>query len=268
MSNIKIYVMTHIEYDVKKDEIYTPLFVGAEGKKETFGYLRDDIDDNISSKNSLYSEITGLYWIWKNSSADIIGLNHYKRYFTKGFLGTGDYINRDDILTDLEKHDIILNKRKQGITNYELFQLFVSEENIKKSCELMKKVYPEYYEDYIKVLKLRYLYPYNNFIAKKELIDNYCKWLFNFLEILEQELDLTPRILGYFAELMLSLYVIHNNLSIKLYDMEFRNLNVGFYMDGENPLFTIKKRKNISCSFICNMLSKSHFLSYLMMKSL
>jgi hypothetical protein len=41
--------------------------------EETFGYLRDDVGDNISSKNDTYSEITGLYWIWKNSTAEILG---------------------------------------------------------------------------------------------------------------------------------------------------------------------------------------------------
>lgn len=65
MVDVKIYVMTHKKYNLLDNDLYTPLFVGAEGKEETFGYLRDDVGDNISSKNSNYSEITGLYWIWK-----------------------------------------------------------------------------------------------------------------------------------------------------------------------------------------------------------
>ena len=78
MVDVKIYVMTHKKYNLLDNDLYTPLFVGAEGKEETFGYLRDDVGDNISSKNDAYSENKGLYWIWKNSTAEIIGLNHYK----------------------------------------------------------------------------------------------------------------------------------------------------------------------------------------------
>ena len=258
--------MTHKQYNVKSDGIYTPLFVGAANKEETYGYLRDDVGDNISSKNYLYSEITGLYWIWKHSSADIIGLNHYKRYFTKGIIGTGYYIDEKDILEDLKTYDIILHKRKQGPKNYNLFQRFISKENIEKSCEVIKRTYPDYYDEYVSILNKRHLYPYNTFIAKKEFVNEYCKWLFDLLDILEPELELTPRIMGYFAELYLHLYVIHNKLSIKSYCMEFRNLDFGFYMDIENPLFNAKKRKKISASCICNIFSKSYVLSYILMK--
>ncbi len=60
MVDVKIYLMTHKEYNLLDNGLYTPLFLGAEGKEETFDYLRDDVGDNISSKNSIYSEITGL----------------------------------------------------------------------------------------------------------------------------------------------------------------------------------------------------------------
>ena len=48
-----------------------------------------------------------------------MGLNHYKRYFKKGFFGSGDYLDKETIINDLQDHDIILNKRKQGITNWD-----------------------------------------------------------------------------------------------------------------------------------------------------
>ena len=114
--------------------------------EETFGYLRDDVGDNISSKNDAYSENKGLYWIWKNSTAEIVGLNHYKRYFKKGFLWSGDYLDKETIIKDLQNYDIILNKRKQAIKKWDLFQNFLSKQDLIISCEVIKEKFPEYYE--------------------------------------------------------------------------------------------------------------------------
>lgn len=65
--NLKIYVITHKNYPIIKDDIHVPLLVGAESKDEDYGFLCDNTGDNISYKNNQYSELTGLYWMWKNS---------------------------------------------------------------------------------------------------------------------------------------------------------------------------------------------------------
>ena len=86
---IQVYVVSHSEEDIRDidaNDVYVPLFVGRDGK-DNFGFVSDDTGDNISSKNSSYCELTGLYWMWKNSTADIIGLVHYRRYFAKWRLG-------------------------------------------------------------------------------------------------------------------------------------------------------------------------------------
>ena len=42
--------------------------------------LHDDEGENISEKGKAYSELTAIYWAWKNCDADYIGFNHYRRY--------------------------------------------------------------------------------------------------------------------------------------------------------------------------------------------
>ena len=109
-SNIQVYVVSHSVDDIKDidaNDIYTPLFVGRDGK-DNFGFLSDDTGDNISNKNSSYCELTGLYWMWKNSPADIIGLVHYRRYFAKWRLGKR--LERDDLEKIFRDYDIILPK--------------------------------------------------------------------------------------------------------------------------------------------------------------
>ena len=83
----KIFVMTHKKIEELSDrtilpEIYIPMQVGRAGK-EDLGYLGDDSGDNISDKNSSYCELTGMYWLWKNMDCDIIGICHYRRFFTR-----------------------------------------------------------------------------------------------------------------------------------------------------------------------------------------
>ena len=70
------------------DDMYIPLHVGAEGKKDKqgnpldLGYQKDNTGENISELNASYCELTGLYWAWKNLDADFIGLSHYRRHFS------------------------------------------------------------------------------------------------------------------------------------------------------------------------------------------
>lgn len=64
--DIQIYVISHLLEDIEKtrnDSIYTPLFVGRNGK-ENFGYCSDDNGDNISNKNPYFCELTGLYCVY------------------------------------------------------------------------------------------------------------------------------------------------------------------------------------------------------------
>ena len=60
--NVKILIATHKPYWMPKDEVYLPLHVGAEGKKDEngepldLGYIRDNTGDNISEKNKNFCE--------------------------------------------------------------------------------------------------------------------------------------------------------------------------------------------------------------------
>lgn len=60
--------------------MYVPLQVGT-AINSLLGYLRDDTGDNISALNGYYSELTGLYWIWKNvHNINYVGTCHYRRF--------------------------------------------------------------------------------------------------------------------------------------------------------------------------------------------
>jgi len=41
----------------------------------------DDTGDNISHLNKWVGDLTGLYWVWKNTSDEFVGTNQYRRYY-------------------------------------------------------------------------------------------------------------------------------------------------------------------------------------------
>ena len=84
-----IYVITHKQFKYA-DELssgYTPMMVGANFNPNPQNYLTDNTGENISDKNKEYCELTGLYWIWKNSRSKNVGLAHYRRFFYNKIIG-------------------------------------------------------------------------------------------------------------------------------------------------------------------------------------
>ena len=112
--NVKIIIATHKEYDMPSDNMYIPVQVGAEGKKD-IGYQRDNTGYNISYKNAMYCELTGLYWAWRNLDADYIGLVHYRRHFkgkNKSHNVMDNVISYKEVSELLDKSDIIVTKKR------------------------------------------------------------------------------------------------------------------------------------------------------------
>lgn len=79
---IKIIVCYHKSGNYISNDIYLPIHVGKSLSKYDLPIKGDNTGDNISCLNSLYCELTGLYWAWKNVDADYVGLCHYRRFFT------------------------------------------------------------------------------------------------------------------------------------------------------------------------------------------
>ena len=96
--------------------MYQPLHVGRAVSGD-LGYPGDDTGENISALNCYYSELTGLYWIWKNChDVDYVGTCHYRRYLIN---------EREQILTApeyerlLSEYDLITTKRVALNNSYE-----------------------------------------------------------------------------------------------------------------------------------------------------
>ena len=82
MKDIKVIVATHKKYNMPKDNMYLPVYVGSAMDEGKLDYQHDNVGENISCKNKYFCELTGLYWAWKNVDAEYIGLAHYRRHFS------------------------------------------------------------------------------------------------------------------------------------------------------------------------------------------
>ncbi|MBQ9071942.1 MAG: DUF4422 domain-containing protein [Bacilli bacterium] len=228
MKDIKVIIAIHKKFKIAQDKMYLPIQVGSEGKRD-LGFQKDNEGDNISSKNPYYSELTGLYYAWKNVKADYIGLVHYRRYFTKK-INTIKISNRlDKVLTLkeadalLDKTDVILpKKRRYYIENlYSHYKHTMYVEPLDETRKIIQEKTPEYLKEFDKIKKRTSAHMFNMFIMKKEILNEYCEWLFPILEELEKRIppknynSFHARYIGRIAELLFDVWINKNKISYK-----------------------------------------------------
>ena len=225
---MKIYVAMHKKIDLGfKSDLYEPLLVGSYNKKDK-DILRDDKGENISSKNENYCELTGVYWIWKNSKEDIVGLCHYRRFLSKRFFSSKSkyYLTEEEINELFNKeYNMILPKKHlylKSIQNSLNIAPNVADMEVVKDS--IKKLYPEYMEAYDKYMNGNSSYLCNVMITKKEIFDEYSEWLFKILYDVEENMDketyihdsYRKRMFGFLSERLLNIWLYHNQESLKI----------------------------------------------------
>ena len=220
--DIKIIVATHKSYWMPSDPMYLPLQVGACGSTKDLGLQKDDTGVNISSKNSNYCELTGLYWAWKNIKADYIGLAHYRRHFSYrgAHGGKKDRILDTDKARELvQKADIILPTPRNYVieTNYSQYAHAHHAIDLDMTREIIGEKYPEYINAYDISMKSTRGHKFNMFIMRYDRFCEYCSWLFDILFELEKHLDISSystndaRVFGFVSEWLLDIWIMTNH---------------------------------------------------------
>jgi hypothetical protein len=216
MDKIKILVACHKPGAVYSDDVYTPIHVGRAVSpfKDVMGnMIGDDTGDNLSEKNPMYCELTAQYWAWRNlKNVEYVGFCHYRRFFD---------IQTKDILDTLRGNDAIVLKFVYNHPIWQEIVHFVSVEDLTILLMVLKNKYPEYEQTVIDYLYGNILYPKNMFICNKLLFDEYASWLFDVLSECEKNIKPSPytrgkRTLAYLGEYLLSIYLMHNNLRLKV----------------------------------------------------
>ena len=251
---VKIIVAAHKSFRMPQDEMYLPLHVGAEGKKNKngepvdLGYTKDNTGDNISLKNPGFCELTGLYWAWKNLQADYIGLAHYRRHFSvrktrDPFDGVLKYSDIEPILGKVRV--IVPNKRRyyiESLYGHYKHTHYISQ--LDETRAIIAEKYPEYIPSYKRVVRRTYGYMFNMMIMDRELLDDYCTWLFDILFELEKRVNegklelpelssFQARFYGRVSEIIFNVWLDYAIRTGKIRKDEIREIRCQF-MEKEN----------------------------------
>ena len=216
--SVTIFTMTHKKFEEPSDPIYMPLQVGR-ACSEYLGYPGDNTGDNISEKNCYYGELTGVYWVWKNvKTSDYVGICHYRRYFCTE---EGRIFSEKDYLSILNDYDIIISKKLK--LNFSYFDGYDGDYNIFDlitTGEVIRQKYPEYYDNFERLVHGNGTYFANMMVAKKDVYDEYCEWLFSIFEEVETLIDPSgyddyhKRVFGFISEFLLMVWVETKGLKV------------------------------------------------------
>lgn len=230
----RIYVMTHKEFIVPDDSMYVPVHVGRKpwlaaqenavdsGRRDRcqalLTYTGDDSGDNISDQNCYYSELTGLYWVWKNvRDIEYVGTCHYRRYL----LHQGSPFTEQGIADVLSNYDVITTKTLQ--LNYSYYEGFCSHHKpmyLDETARVIAERYPEYHETFSQLVHEKHTYFGNMLICRKGLYDTYCTWLFDILFELQRRINVEEedsyhrRIFGFISEFLQYVWIVHNRYRV------------------------------------------------------
>lgn len=262
--NIKILVCAHKATRLPQHEYFYPIQVGAALTNVRFLSAQDDTGDNISDSNPYFCELTAHYWAWKNLRCDIIGLNHYRRFFDfyrpfpnfspdRSFVDIDSFLQENYQFPDIKKllndYDIILPPKRHYpynvATQYAIFHI-INDLNILK--EVIHDLSPEYSEAFDTLMYHSNAYSgYNMFITTWKHFAGYSEWLFRILFALEKRVKLSvysdqARLFGYLSERLINIYCIKNHLKIK-YIPVIMPLEEKF-QNPSNLRYTLRRLKN------------------------
>lgn len=212
-------------------EWITPIQVGAVLSPRRVANILDCDGENISAKNGNYSELTALYWIWRNrlggGSTDSLGsdpsgsagneyygLSHYRRILE---------LTEDDVLRLVDNGvDVVLPYPMPYEPDIEEHhKRYLKEADWKAVRRAVQELQPGYAKAFEGILKQKYFYNYNIILARKEVLKEYCDWLFPILERVEElsiprGAERSDRYIGYVGETFTTLYFLSQKMRLDI----------------------------------------------------
>jgi hypothetical protein len=262
---MSIFVAFHKNYPLlTNDPVYRQIHVGKALSNNNLGFSGDETGDHISDKNPYYSELTGLYWIWKNTKTDFVGLSHYRRFFFakkpnpgmrliklwETIIGKGKKRHGTYYSANIKDTELILtgNEMHQLLKDYDAIvpvgphmRYSVREHygkrhqirNLQTTEQIITELHNDYLSAFHEVMNRNYFSNCNMFVMKREFFDRYMEWLFSILFKLEKRTDMASldiyqqRLMGFVSERLLDVWLTKNNVNtVRIPVLYFKKLKV------------------------------------------
>lgn len=217
--HVGVYMaVSHKDRPLTKTYIEKPwvkrIQVGAALTSERICELTDLGEESISHKNALYGELTASYYGWKYGKYDVTGLFHYRRVL---------HVTEEQLrLLEKGTLDVILPLpfvcTPDASGQYGRYLLY---SDVDVMLDVIKELDKEHFRETLDILKTPYLYNYNMLIAKREVFDDYCRWMFPLLEEIasrceKENKNRMPRYIGRVGEVLTSVYFMRNEKRWKI----------------------------------------------------
>lgn len=217
--DVAIAVASHKPYWMPSDAMYIPVHAGALGREPINGFRSDaESDGGISALNPHLSELTVLYWAWRNVDADAVGIAHYRRHFSgSGARGT---LASSEARRLLAQAPVVVPRAR----NYVIDTVGGHFDHTfdPAHLDLLVEVVAERSPGIVPVLRRRLMgtkgHMFNMMIMRRDVLDSYCSWMFPIVGAVESRMDylgLTPfeaRTPGRLAELLLDTWLVSDNV--------------------------------------------------------
>lgn len=198
-AQISVVVATHKAYRMPSDPMYMPIHVGAALHHDDLQeMLGDDTGDNISDRNAYYSELTGLYWLWKNGKSEYKGLTHYRRHFATASISRifkkdrfDRIVGQSEVMSLLAENDIIVPRKRHYYIEsvYSHYAHTFHAEQFDVCRDVLSDMRPAYLSAWDRLMEARSAHIFNLFIMSSSKFDEYCDYMFPVLFELERRLN-------------------------------------------------------------------------------
>lgn len=199
-------------------------FLPLDNIREKFLIDQPHEGDNIDFLNPWYCELTGLYYLWKHVDDDIIGLEHYRRYFVNN---KGNLLSEGEIREILKDYDVICRKCIMPARFKTLWKSLTAEHKtyLLKFLSLL----PEDIRNFIfnRIQTSLFFEQCNMMICNKDIVDKYFSWFLEYAcQFTSKDFYRHKRIFGYISEFIFGSWLLFNNYKISYQTVKTFNIDL------------------------------------------
>ncbi len=238
-----IFVVHHRPFTSYESALYKNICTNIKNYPSAPDMLLDNTFDHISDKNPFYSEMTAIYWVWKNVPLeDFVGFCHYRRYLNtssvlkrsqisvsdlkSGVIKFSDFIDEENLVSLIEEYDLILPYPMHLLPSIRAQYAFCHNvRDFDLMFECLLKNFPEHEQTIKDACNSPVGYMNNCFIMRSGLFEEYANWIFSIFAQLEKEIVVNTkeayqqRVFAFLSERLFTVFIAikkkEGNLKIK-----------------------------------------------------